>query len=149
MTYYAKLADGRLKYAPVNLETETGVIFNYGLEVNAHQLLADGYKPVELLADRSGYSDCDGTFSFEFEEREDKIVEVAVFHRYSDEAKAQQVRERRNLLLKQMDILVAVPDYPLREGDKEKLIAYRQYLRDLPSEAEFPWVYVKTFEEWI
>lgn len=148
MTYYAKLANGRLKYAPVNLETETGVIFNYGLEVNAHQLLADGYKPVELLADRSGYSDCDGTFSFEFEEREDKIVEVAVFHRYSDEAKAQQVRERRNLLLKQTDILVAVPDYPLREGDKEKLIAYRQYLRDLPSEAEFPWVYVKTFEEW-
>lgn len=149
MTYYAKLANGRLKYAPVNLETETGVIFNYGLDVNAHQLLADGYKPVELLADRSGYSDCDGTFSFEFEEREDKIVEVAVFHRYSDEAKAQQVRERRNLLLKQTDILVAVPDYPLREGDKEKLIAYRQYLRDLPSEAEFPWVYVKTFEEWI
>lgn len=149
MTYYAKLANGRLKYAPVNLETETGVIFNYSLEVNAHQLLADGYKPVELLADRSGYSDCDGTFSFEFEEREDKIVEVAVFHRYSDEAKAQQVRERRNLLLKQTDILVAVPDYPLREGDKEKLIAYRQYLRDLPSEAEFPWVYVKTFEEWI
>ena len=149
MTYYAKLANGRLKYAPVNLETETGVIFNYGLEVNAHQLLADGYKPVELLADKSGYSDCDGTFSFEFEEREDKIVEVAVFHRYSDEAKAQQVRERRNLLLKQTDILVAVPDYPLREGDKEKLIAYRQYLRDLPSEAEFPWVYVKTFEEWI
>lgn len=149
MTYYAKLANGRLKYAPVNLETETGVIFNYGLEVNAHQLLADGYKPVELLADRSGYSDCDGTFSFEFEEREDKIVEVAIFHRYSDEAKAQQVRERRNLLLKQTDILVAVPDYPLREGDKEKLIAYRQYLRDLPSEAEFPWVYVKTFEEWI
>lgn len=146
---YAKLANGRLKYAPVNLEAETGVIFNYGLEVNAHQLLADGYKPVELLADRSGYSDCDGTFSFEFEEREDKIVEVAVFHRYSDEAKAQQVRERRNLLLKQTDILVAVPDYPLREGDKEKLIAYRQYLRDLPSEAEFPWVYVKTFEEWI
>lgn len=149
MTYYAKLANGRLKYAPVNLETETGVIFNYGLEVNAHQLLADGYKPVELLADRSGYSDCDGTFSFEFEEREDRIVEVSVFHRYSDEAKAQQVRERRNLLLKQTDILVAVPDYPLREGDKEKLIAYRQYLRDLPSEAEFPWVYVKTFEEWI
>lgn len=149
MTCYAKLVNGRLKYAPVNLETETGVIFNYGLEVNAHQLLADGYKPVELLADRSGYSDCDGTFSFEFEEREDKIVEVAVFHRYSDEAKAQQVRERRNLLLKQTDILVAVPDYPLREGDKEKLIAYRQYLRDLPSEAEFPWVYVKTFEEWI
>lgn len=149
MTTYAKLVNGRLKYAPVNLETETGVIFNYGLEVNAHQLLADGYKPVELLADRSGYSDCDGTFSFEFEEREDKIVEVAVFHRYSDEAKAQQVRERRNLLLKQTDILVSVPDYPLREGDKEKLIAYRQYLRDLPSEAEFPWVYVKTFEEWI
>lgn len=149
MTYYAKLVNGQLEYAPVNLETDTGVIFNYGLEVNAHQLLADGYKPVELLADRSGYSDCDGTFSFEFEEREDKIVEVAVFHRYSDEAKAQQVRERRNLLLKQTDILVAVPDYPLREGDKEKLIAYRQYLRDLPSEAEFPWVYVKTFEEWI
>lgn len=149
MTTYAKLVNGRLKYAPVNLETETGVIFNYGLEVNAHQLLADGYKPVELLADRSGYSDCDGIFSFEFEEREDKIVEVAVFHRYSDEAKAQQVRERRNLLLKQTDILVSVPDYPLREGDKEKLIAYRQYLRDLPSEAEFPWVYVKTFEEWI
>lgn len=95
MTCYAKLVNGRLKYAPVNLETETSVIFNYGLEVNAHQLLADGYKPVELLADRSSYSDCDGTFSFEFEEQSDKIVEVAKYHRYSDEVLNEKIRQNR------------------------------------------------------
>ena len=79
MTYYAKLANGRLKYAPVNLETETGVIFNYGLEVNAHQLLADGYKPVELLADRSGYSDCDGTFLLSLRNGKTKLLKWPFF----------------------------------------------------------------------
>lgn len=95
MTNYAKLVNGRLEYAPINLETETGVIFNYGLEVNAHQLLADGYKPVELLADKTIYVDCEGEYTFSFEEQSDKIVEVAKYHRYSDEILNENIRQRR------------------------------------------------------
>lgn len=95
MTYYAKLANGRLKYAPINLETETDVIFNYGLEINAHQLLSDGYKPVELIEDKSKYSDCEGEYTFEFEEKNDKIIEVAKYHRYSDEVLNEKIRQNR------------------------------------------------------
>lgn len=96
MTNYAKLVNGRLEYAPVNLETETGVIFNYGLEVNAHQLLADGYKPVELLADKTIYVDCEGEYTFSFEEQADKIVEVANYEPYSSDELNEKIRERRN-----------------------------------------------------
>lgn len=95
MTNYAKLVNGRLEYAPVNLETETGVIFNYGLEINAHQLLSDGYKPVELIEDKSKYSDCEGEYTFEFEEKTDKIIEVAKYHRYSDEVLNEKIRQNR------------------------------------------------------
>lgn len=144
---YGKLINGVIEYAPINLETETGVIFNYGLEVNAHQLLADGYKPVELLADRSGYSDCEGTFSFEFEEQSDKIVEVAKYHRYSDEILAEKIREKRNQILLNTDKFM-IQDYPISEKEREKIKLYRQYLRDIPSNKDFPSIKVLNFDEW-
>lgn len=144
---YGKLINGVIEYAPINLETETGVIFNYGLEVNDHQLLADGYKPVELLADRSGYSDCEGTFSFEFEEQSDKIVEVAKYHRYSDEILAEKIREKRNQILLNTDKFM-IQDYPISEKEREKIKLYRQYLRDIPSNKDFPSIKVLNFDEW-
>lgn len=144
---YGKLINGVIEYAPINLETETGVIFNYGLEVNAHQLLADGYKPVELLADRSGYSDCEGTFSFEFEEQSDKIVEVAKFNKYSDEVLAQKKRQDRDNKLDFTDKFM-VSDFPISELEREEMKVYRQYLRDLPASKNFPNVKVLNFDEW-
>lgn len=148
MTIYGKLIDGGLTIAPLNLETENGVIFNYGLEVNDTQLRDDGYKPVTYLTDKSQYVDCDGVFKFEFEEQDSKIVEKAIFQKYTDEEKAALVRDARNKLLNDSDALVSVPDYPLKDGDKEKLIKWRQYLRDLPLDNAFPWVKVLNFEEW-
>ena len=90
---------------------------------------------------------CDGTFSFVFEEETDKIVEKAVYQKYSDEEKAQQVREQRDRLLQQTDKLM-VSDYPIEAEAKAQMAAYRQYLRDIPQGGDFPWVKIQTFDEW-
>lgn len=144
---YGKLINGVIEYAPINLETETGVIFNYGLEVNAHQLLADGYKPVELLADKTIYVDCEGEYTFSFEEKADKIVEVAKFNKYSDEVLAQKKRQDRDNKLDFTDKFM-VSDYPISELEREDMKVYRQYLRDLPESENFPNVEVLDFNDW-
>ena len=50
-------------------------------------------------------------------------------------ATAKRVREKRNLLLAECDNQM-VEDYPI---DHDKLVAYRQALRDIPSQEGFPY----------
>lgn len=145
---YGKLINGKLSVAPLNLETENGIILNYGLEINDKQLRLDGFKPVEAISDKSSYIDCEGYYSFEFIETDTSIKEQAVYHKYTVEKKSFLVRETRNQLLADTDTAVSVPDYPINETTKEKLIKYRKYLRDLPLDAEFPWLHVMNFVEW-
>ena len=113
---YGKLNGGLLEQAPYHMVKNKVDYCGYNFDSNRDMLLADGYKPVETLNDKSGYHDCDGTFSFVFEEEDDKIVEKAVFKKYSDEEKAQQVREQRDRLLQQTDKLM-VSDYPIAAED--------------------------------
>lgn len=144
---YGKLNGGLLEQAPYHMVKNKVDYCGYNFDSNRDMLLADGYKPVETLNDKSGYHDCDGTFSFVFEEEDDKIVEKAVFKKYSDEEKAQQVREQRDRLLQQTDKLM-VSDYPIEAEAKAQMAAYRQYLRDIPQGGDFPWVKIQTFDEW-
>lgn len=51
--------------------------------------------------------------------------------------KEKQVRAERDVLLEQSDVYL-LPDYPITEEDKKKVLAYRQELRDIPQKAEFP-----------
>ena len=44
--------------------------------------MEDGYKPVEFLKNKEKYSDCEGSYSFYFEEEEDKIIEKASYSPY-------------------------------------------------------------------
>ena len=64
------------------------------------------------------------------------------------------VRELRNKLLDNMDKKVAMYRDEVELGlettdDLSKLTNYRQYLRDIPNEEGFPYVTIKTYEEYI
>lgn len=50
---------------------------------------------------------------------------------------AAQVRAKRDALLAETDFLM-MPDYPLGEEDAAELKAYRQELRDVPTQGGFP-----------
>ena len=50
-------------------------VIRIALSYNNFDLLEDGYKPVEFLKNKEKYSDCEGSYSFYFEEEEDKIIE--------------------------------------------------------------------------
>lgn len=92
---YGKLINGVIEYAPYHLVIDNVNILGYNFESNLDMMLSDGYKPVELIDDKSKYSDCEGEYTFEFEEQSDKIVEVAKYHRYSDEVLNEKIRQNR------------------------------------------------------
>lgn len=92
---YGKLINGTIEYAPYHIVKNDTDILGYNFESNIDMMLADGYKPVELIEDKSKYSDCEGEYTFEFEEQSDKIVEVAKYHRYPDEVLNENIRQTR------------------------------------------------------
>lgn len=51
--------------------------------------------------------------------------------------KEQEVRSKRDYLISQTDFLVS-GDYPISDADLAKIKAYRQALRDVPSQEGFP-----------
>lgn len=55
----------------------------------------------------------------------------------TDEELAERVRRERDGKIAATDYL-AMPDYPLSDEDKEAVMAYRQALRDIPSQESFP-----------
>ena len=55
----------------------------------------------------------------------------------SDAELADAVRRERDVLLVQSDFLV-MPDYPIDPADLEAVRAYRQDLRNIPQQKEFP-----------
>ncbi len=63
-----------------------------------------------------------------------------------DELK-QVKRNERNYLLRQTDKYM-ISDFPITEEEKERYKAYRQYLRDIPEQQNFPNMEIKTFEEY-
>ena len=60
---------------------------------------------------------------------------------------AQEKRSERDALLAQTDKYM-LSDFPITEEKLAQYKAYRQYLRDLPEQAEFPNVDVLSFGDW-
>ncbi len=56
-----------------------------------------------------------------------------------------QKRQERNFLLENTDKYM-ISDYPITESERQKFIKYRQYLRDIPQNAEFPEIEIKRYE---
>lgn len=55
-----------------------------------------------------------------------------------DVAQANKIRNERNIKLYRTDWVFA-PDSPLNDTKKQQYVVYRQSLRDVPSQAGFPW----------
>ncbi len=55
----------------------------------------------------------------------------------TDDEIAERVRRERDGKIAATDYL-AMPDYPLSDGDRVKVFAYRQALRDVPTQEGFP-----------
>lgn len=67
------------------------------------------------------------------EKGEAELVEPQV----STEQLADQIRSKRNQLIAETDYLV-MPDYPITEKRKQKVLIYRQALRDITVQETFP-----------
>mgnify|MGYP000133988153 FL=1 len=83
----------------------------------------------------------------------DALIKYAVYdgdapRELTDAERAEFVRAKRDLMLKDSDFAV-LPDSPVPEGRKEKWIAYRRYLRDVPQQSGKWWTAgVMSFDEW-
>ena len=64
---------------------------------------------------------------------------VTTAEQYSDtpEEKASVIRQKRDTLLSATDYLM-MPDYPMSDADQDALKVYRQALRDVPEQPDFP-----------
>ena len=60
-----------------------------------------------------------------------------------------QKRAERNAILDATDKFTSVPDYPITDEKRKQYKAYRQYLRDLPANSEFPSVDILSFDNWL
>lgn len=65
----------------------------------------------------------------------------------TDDMLKQLKRTERDYLLRQTDKYM-ISDFPITEEEKERYKAYRQYLRDIPEQQNFPNMEIKTFEEY-
>lgn len=70
--------------------------------------------------------------------RLDQKVAEALAEYNSPKARAERIREERDLKLAACDYLM-MPDYPLGEAERATWLAYRQALRDMPQAEGFPW----------
>lgn len=64
-------------------------------------------------------------------------LEIAEYEGLSDKILANQIRTQRDALLSQTDYLM-MPDYPISEEYREKIKLYRQELRDITKQENFP-----------
>ena len=60
---------------------------------------------------------------------------------------AQEKRAERDNLLAQTDKYM-LSDFPITDEEREQYKAYRQYLRDVPAQPDFPSVELLSFEDW-
>ncbi len=63
------------------------------------------------------------------------------------EVLAQEKRAERDNFLAETDKYM-LPDFPITDEKREQYKAYRQYLRDLPENPEFPNMDVLSFDDW-
>lgn len=130
---YAKLiSDTQIEKAPKNKD---GWV-NY--DKNAELLTADGYLPVivieELTAEKPiiKYRQLNGRI-----EQYAEAAPVPAVPEPTEEQQEMQIRSQRNSLLSLSD-WTQLADAPLTAEQKQEWAEYRQALRDVPEQADFP-----------
>lgn len=64
----------------------------------------------------------------------------------TEELSAQKRAERDSLLVETDKYMLS--DFPITDEKREQYKAYRQYLRDVPAQPDFPSVELLSFEDW-
>lgn len=132
---YAKLIDGNLVQAPTNYAGVSN--FNQDEAL----MLEHGYKPViESVHPEGNYRPV-------YTETETEIIQSWEEVVVPEEDRARMLRNVRDSLLAETDKTM-LPDYPVTDEEREKYKAYRQYLRDIPQNPDFPDIEILSFEEW-
>jgi len=104
----------------------------------AERLYALGWRQVKGLTKPTDGSGYEYTHPFTYNANEDAVYgtwqQTDVLDRIN-EAKAKGIREQRDLLLDESDFAV-LPDAPVTDVEEWK--TYRQALRDIPQQPDFP-----------
>lgn len=93
---------------------------------------------------------CNESGKYTIEEQGEYYAVVKILEP-TEEEKAEQVRQTRNMYLQEyVDPLVTNPLrwQDLSESEQEEIKNYRKYLLDIPEQKEFPNIEVMTFDEW-
>lgn len=131
---------------------DEGIIFDYYAPINFHaiQYRGDEKSGVGHVEYKSGiyveiteaeFVDLIQPYVELFNKEKEKLIKEKeeaekIFN--SEESRFERLRQERNLRLQSVDYMV-MPDYPLKEGERELILKYRQSLRDLPTKDGAPW----------
>lgn len=81
-------------------------------------------------------------FFDEIKETEEDWQLVNGEYRIGGRKTAEELRQERDWLLAETDKYM-LPDFPISEEERNKYKQYRQYLRDLPQDKDFPNIIIK------
>lgn len=97
-------------------------------------------------------TDEEGHIYYEDEEYEEEILvryyQIVEIPAPTTEELSAQKRAERDSYLASTDKYM-LPDFPITDEKREQYKAYRQYLRDLPANSEFPSVDILSFDNWL
>jgi hypothetical protein len=146
MKKYCLIENGEIKIHPRTLPTNWNNISNFNT-LNDNILKKYNWIPVETISENKEIfcNSCLEIF-------DDKVVQTIITRDKTEEeiqleiqkqinVQWQIIRENRNNLLKESDILVLIDKWETyTEEKKQKIKTYRQELRDLPSIVEDPFI---------
>lgn len=105
------------------------------IEIN----IGDIFSEDEHYSERAEWCNANGCFIDEITQPDDveRYFQIKEIAPPTDEELAIQIRANRNSLLNQTDYLM-MPDYPISGEYREKIKVYRQELRDITKQENFP-----------
>jgi hypothetical protein len=139
MKKYCLIENGKIKIHPTLLPKNYSNVSNFYV-LDDETLKTYGWLPVETISENKEIFSSSSLEIFE-----DKVVEtiitrdkteeeIAIEQQKQENIQWQIIRERRNNLLKDSDILVLIDNWEkYTDIQKEKIKTYRKELRDLPN----------------
>ena len=110
--------------------TKTKTVEHYADKEEAQRLF--GYGEPDMVITEKQYDEAEGIF---------RLIDGKIFLGKTKEEKREELsmekRSVRDTYLKGTDKYV-LPDFPITPEQKEKVLAYRKELRDLPEQKNFP-----------
>lgn len=144
MEKYCLIENGKIIKGPVELPKNWNNISNF-YTLDSESLKQHGWLPIEVISEnkpvyvKSTFTVFPDKVLREVETRDRTDEEIAELEEETLKDKWENLRFKRNELLQKSDILVLVDNWQKTSDDlKQKIIVYRQQLRDLPMNTSNP-----------